>query len=60
MGHYDSCYESDEKEQKEEIIKQINKELKSKTLQELWGIRECIENFDVIRNFLQVLKKWIK
>jgi hypothetical protein len=61
MGHYDSCYESDEKEKVQRENEIVNDELRYKiyslNLDEKKFVLLIIENLDTIKSFAALIKK---
>jgi hypothetical protein len=60
MGHYDSCYDADEKDknlqESAKIDSNINKAIKSLSIEEKKFLLLIIKNIDVIKSFKSFLQ----
>jgi hypothetical protein len=64
MGHYDSCYEADEREKSEKEAEEVENEIRYKlydlNLDEKKTLLLIIQNLDAIRNIASLIKKLTK
>lgn len=54
MGHYDSCYEGEERSRRKDLTKEIEEQLKELSVSQLVQVKGLIKKLEAIEDFFKL------